>query len=95
MAITMKKGEFKLYMLNVIEHMDEQSESYRRFCDMFLTATGVIDADGSLTREYAASPYWNVDGNGVLSGAAKAAVNNNELMLALSPEARKAVLEMA
>ena len=54
--VTMRKGEFKLYMCSVIDSLE--GEAYGRFCELFLTACGVVDADGNLTQEYADSPYW-------------------------------------
>lgn len=90
MAVTMGKGQFKAYMLNVIEHMDEDSEQYRRFSELFLTATGVIDADGNLTEEYRCSPYWAGGDDGTpLRQSVQA-----ELMSMLSPDVRTAIVEM-
>ena len=54
--VTMGKGELKLYMCSVIDSLE--GEAYDRFCELFLTACGVVDADGNLTQEYADSPYW-------------------------------------
>lgn len=54
--VTMRKGELKLYMNSVIDSLE--GEAYDRFCELFLTACGVVDADGNLTQEYAGSPYW-------------------------------------
>lgn len=60
--IKMGRGEFKAYMLNVIEHCDDAS--FEGLCELFLTACGVIDAEGHLTEQYADSPFWKVeDGN--------------------------------
>lgn len=61
--ITMGRGELKAYLCNVINNMDDAS--YQGFCEIFLTACGVIDQDGNLTPEYAGSPYWKVE-DGVL-----------------------------
>ena len=52
------KGEFKLYLCNVIEHMDEGSTEYKRFSELFLMACGVIDPEGNLTETFKDSPYW-------------------------------------
>ena len=54
--VTMGKGELKLYMNAVIDSLD--GEAYDRFCELFLTACGVVDEAGNLTQEYADSPYW-------------------------------------
>lgn len=54
--VTMRKGELKLYMCSVIDSLE--GAAYDRFCELFLTACGVVDADGNLTEEYASSPYW-------------------------------------
>ena len=90
MAVTMGKGEFRAYMCNVIDHMDEASEQYRRFSELFLTATGVIDADGNLTEEYRCSPYWC----GGDDGAPLRQSVHAELMAKLSPDVRNAIMEM-
>lgn len=90
MSVEMRKGEFKAYMLNVIEHMDEGSERYRRFSELFLMATGVIDADGNLTEEYRVSPYWEGGDDGTpLRKSVQA-----ELMAKLSPDVRASIVEM-
>ena len=90
MSVEMRKGEFKAYMLNVIEHMDEGSERYRRFCELFLMATGVVDSDGNLTEEYRVSPYWEGGDDGTPLRASVQA----ELMSKLSPDVRAAIVEM-
>lgn len=54
--VAMRKGEFKLYMCSVINSLE--GEAYDRFCELFLTACGVVDSNGELTEEYASSPYW-------------------------------------
>lgn len=54
--VTMRKGELKLYMCSVIDSLE--GEAYDRFCELFLTACGVVDEEGNLTQEYASSPYW-------------------------------------
>ena len=54
--VTMRKGEFKLYMCTVIDSLE--GTAYDRFTQLFLTACGVIDEHGDLTEEYASSPYW-------------------------------------
>lgn len=56
--ITMGRGEFKAYMLNVVDYCDD--DSFFGLCQLFLTACGVIDRDGNLTEAYASSPYWAV-----------------------------------
>ena len=56
--IKIGKGEFKLYLCNVIDHMDEDSIEYERFSELFLMACGVIDSDGNLTEAFEDSPYW-------------------------------------
>lgn len=90
MAVTMGKGQLKAYLCNVIDYMDEGGESYRRFSELFLTATGVIDADGNLTEEYRCSPYWADGDDGTpLRKSARA-----ELMAKLSPDVRNAIMEM-
>ncbi|MGO5315821.1 hypothetical protein ACTQZK_01655 [Paraeggerthella sp. LCP19S3_G8] len=90
MSVMMRKGEFKAYMLNVIEHMDEGSEQYRRFSELFLTACGVIDEDGNLTEEYRCSPYWSGGDDGTpLRQSVEA-----ELLRKVSPEVRNAIMEM-
>ena len=90
MAVTMGKGEFRAYMCNVIDHMDEASEQYRRFSELFLTATGVIDADGNLTEEYRCSPYWAGGDDGTpLRRSVQA-----ELMAKLSPDVRASIVKM-
>ncbi len=58
MDVMMSNGELKAYMCKVIGHMKEGSERYHRFSELFLTACGVIDAEGNLTEEYRVSPYW-------------------------------------
>ena len=89
MAVTMGKGEFKAYMCNVIDHMDEGGEGYRRFSELFLTAMGAIDAAGNLTEEYKRSPYWAGDDGSPLRPSVQA-----ELMAKLSPDVRAAVMDM-
>lgn len=90
MAVTMGKGEFKAYLCNVIDHMDEGGEGYRRLSELFLTATGVIDVDGNLTEEYRCSPYWAGGDDGTpLHPSVQA-----ELMAKLSPDVRAAVEDM-
>lgn len=90
MAIYMRKGEFKAYMCNVINCMDENSEQYRRFSELFLAACGVIDAKGNLCDEFRCSPYWVGGDDGTpLRPSAQA-----ELMTQLSPNVREAVLGM-
>lgn len=54
--VTMGKGELKLYMCTVIDSLN--GAAYDRFCELFLTACGVVDEDGNLAKEYADSPYW-------------------------------------
>ncbi len=54
--VTMRKGEFKLYMCAVIDSLE--GAAYDRLCELFLTACGVVDEDGNLTADYAESPYW-------------------------------------
>lgn len=54
--VTMGKGELKLYMCTVIDSL--KGAAYDRFCELFLTACGVVDEDGNLAKEYADSPYW-------------------------------------
>lgn len=86
----MCKGEFKAYMCSVIDGMDEGSEQYRRFSELFLTACGVIDADGNLTEDYKCSPYWAGGDDGTpLRKSAKA-----ELLAKLSPRVRETVMAM-
>ena len=58
--ITMGRGEFKAYMVNVVNNCDDAS--YEGLCELLLMACGVIDREGNLTEEYAESPYWTVDG---------------------------------
>lgn len=90
MSVTMGKGEFKLYLCNVIDSMDEDSVQYSRFSELFLTATGVIDADGNLTEDYACSPYWTGGNNGTpLRPSVEA-----ELLSKLSPDVREAIVKM-
>lgn len=90
MAVTMGRGQLKAYLCNVIDHMDEDGESYRRFSELFLTATGVIDADGNLTEEYRCSPYWAGGDDGTpLRQSVQA-----ELMAKLSPDVRAAIVDM-
>lgn len=57
--ITMGRGEFKMFIFNVVEHCDD--ESFQGLCELFLTACGVIDQEENLTKEYAESPYWTVN----------------------------------
>ena len=57
--IKLGKGELKMYLCAVIDDMDEASVGYERFSELFLTACGVIDADGHLADAYAESPYWS------------------------------------
>lgn len=90
MSVTMGKGEFRAYMCNVIDHMDEGSERYRRFSELFLTATGVIDADGELTEEYCCSPYWTGGDDGTPLRMSVQA----ELLRKVSPDVRAAIEEM-
>ncbi|WP_101723075.1 hypothetical protein [Eggerthella timonensis] len=90
MAVQMGKGQLKTYLCNVIDHMEEDSERYRRFSKLFLTATGVIDAEGNLTEEYRCSPYW-VGGD---DGTPLRASVQAELMGKLSPDVRAAIIEM-
>lgn len=90
MAVEMGKGQLKAYLCNVIDHMDEGSERYRRFSELFLTACGVIDADGNLTEDYRVSPYWEGGDDGTpLRPSAQA-----ELMAKLSPDVRASIEEM-
>lgn len=81
--ITMGRGEFKAYMDNVVNHMDDAS--FAGLCDLFLTACGVIDKDGNLTEQYANSPYFTVEG-----GKFKPR-DNAELMEQLSDDVRKVI----
>lgn len=90
MAVTMGKGEFKAYLCNVIDGMEEGSVPYRRFSELFLTACGVIDAEGNLAEEFRCSPYWSGgDDNTPLRKSVQA-----ELMEKLSPNVRGKVIEM-
>lgn len=88
--VTMRKNEFKLYMLNVIEHLEEGSEAYARFCDIFLTMCGVVDEGGNLSESYESSPYWT----GGDDGTPLRASFNAELMASAVGEVRGAVEEM-
>ena len=54
--VTMRKGEFKLYMCAVVDSLE--GAAYDRFAQLFLTACGVVDEHGNLTADYANSPYW-------------------------------------
>lgn len=54
--VTMGRGELKLYMCTVIDSLE--GAAYGRFCELFLTACGVVDSNGELTEEYSSSPYW-------------------------------------
>lgn len=88
--ITMGKGELKAYLFNVINGMDDDSEQYERFCDIFLTMCGVIDAQGNLTDEYRCSPYWTGGDDGTpLRKSVEA-----ELLAKVSPDVRSAIVEM-
>ena len=90
MAVTMGKGEVEADMCNVLDHMDEGGEGYRRFSELFLTAMGAIDAAGNLTEEYKRSPYWaGGDDGSPLRPSVQA-----ELMAKLSPDVRAAVMDM-
>lgn len=90
MSVTMGKGELRAYLCNVIDHMDEGSDSYRRFSELFLTACGVIDADGCLTDEYKCSPYWQGGDDGSpLRPSVEA-----ELLQKISPELRESIMDM-
>lgn len=88
MTVKMGKGALKAYLCNVIDHMDEGSERYRMFSELFLTACGVIDAKGNLTEDYRESPYWagGDDGTPLRLSA--------ELIGKLSPEVRQAIIDM-
>ena len=90
MAVTMGKGEIKAYMCNVIDHMDEGGEGYRRFSELFLTAMGAIDAAGNLTEEYKRSPYW---AGGHHGSPLRPSVQGGEIAK-LSPDVRAAVMDM-
>lgn len=81
--ITMGRGEFKAYMMNVVDHCDDAS--FIGLCDLFLTACGVIDADGNLTEQYANSPYWTVE-----SGKLRPS-DNVKLLQQLSPKVREVI----
>lgn len=61
--ITMERGEFKQFMLNVVSVCDDAS--YAGLCELMLMACGVVDMDGNITEQYAESPYWVLD-DGVL-----------------------------
>ncbi|HIW77063.1 MULTISPECIES: hypothetical protein [Gordonibacter] len=90
MAVSIGKGEFKAYMCSVIDGMEEGSEQYRRFSELFLTACGVIDTDGNLTDEYKCSPYWA----GGDDGTPLRPSVQSELLSKLSPRVREAVVSM-
>ncbi len=90
MPVKIGKGEFKAYMCNVIDHMDEGSERYHRFSELFLTACGVIDAEGNLTEEYRVSPYWA----GGDDGTPLRPSVQSELMDKLSPDVRQVIISM-
>ena len=90
MSVTMRKGEFRAYMCNVIDHMDEGSERYRRFSELFLTATGAIDADGNLTEEHRCSPYWA----GGDDGTPLRMSVQSELLTKGSPRVREEIMRM-
>lgn len=81
--ITMGRGEFKAYMMNVVNNCDDAS--FTGLCDLFLTACGVIDRDGKLTEQYANSPYWTVEG-----GKLKPS-ENARLLQQLSPRVRETI----
>ncbi len=83
--VKMGKGEFKAYLCNVINHMDEASEEYTRFCDLFLTACGVIDEDGKLTDAYRESPYWAGGEHGEPLHPVNPIVNDPDKALSLHP----------
>lgn len=84
--ITMGRGEFKAYMMNVIDHCDDAS--FTGLCELFLMACGVIDRDGKLTEEYANSPYWTVEG-----GKLKPS-EHVKLLNQLSPKVRETIAGM-
>lgn len=83
--VKMGKGEFKAYLCNVINHMDEKSVEYERFSDLFLTACGVIDENGKLTDAYRESPYWTGGENGELLRPVNPLVNDPDKALSLHP----------
>lgn len=89
MSVTMKKGEFRAYMCNVIDGMDEGSESYQKFSELFLTATGVIDANGDLADEYKCSPYWA----GGDDGTPLRMSVQSELLTKVSPRVREEIAD--
>lgn len=83
--VKMGKGELKAYLCNVINHMEEKSTEYERFCDLILTACGVIDADGKLTDAYKKSEYWAGGENGEPLHAVNPLVNDPNKALKLDP----------
>lgn len=85
--ITICRGEFKAYMANIVDCCDDAS--FFGLSQLFLMACGVIDRDGSLTEEYANSPYWTFDG-----GKMKP-IANVELMSQLSPNVRETIEDIA
>lgn len=84
--ITMGRGEFKAYMMNVVDNCDDAS--FTGLCELFLMACGVIDRDGNLTEQYANSPYWTVE-----SGKLKPS-EHVKLLNQLSPKARETIAGM-
>ncbi|BDE94938.1 hypothetical protein [Raoultibacter timonensis] len=57
--ITMDKQSLKTHVFLYIERLDEDSEQYERFCDIILTAMGVVNPDGTLSDDYAESDLWD------------------------------------
>lgn len=90
LMVTMGKGEFKAYILNVIEHLNERSPEYERFCNIFLIMCGVVDFNGNLSEEYKCSPYW-CGGEG---GVPLKASANAELVAQLSDNIQAAINEL-
>lgn len=58
--ITMNRGDLKAYLFTMLDSLDY--ESYTGFCQIALTAFGVLDLDGNLTEEYEKSPFLKLEG---------------------------------
>lgn len=84
--ITIGRGEFKAYMMNVVNNCDDAS--FQALADLFLMACGVIDQDGNLTESYENSPYWTVEGGKIQPS------EHAKLLQQLSPKVLKTIEEM-
>ena len=56
--VTMSKDDLKRHTFLYMSRLEEGTVQYERFCDILLTMMGVVDADGTLSDDYATSDLW-------------------------------------